>query len=76
MDPACGGAQTDKDKGIANIQITANKGKYLAPYARLLLVIDRLREKDRTTARKLLEDLARDFPQNRLYKIELARLQN
>jgi hypothetical protein len=70
------GAQTSKDKGIANLKITAEKGRYLAPYARLLLVIACLRDQDRNTARKLLADLARDFPGNRLYQIELARLQS
>jgi hypothetical protein len=69
------GAQTNKDKGIANLKITAEKGRYLAPYARLLLVIACLRDKDRSTARKLLAELAREFPQNRLYQIELSRLQ-
>jgi hypothetical protein len=68
------GAQTDKEKGIANLKITAEKGHYLAPYARLLLVIACLRDKDRSTAKKLLSDLAREFPQNRLYQIELSRL--
>jgi len=69
------GAQTNKDKGIASLKITAEKGRYLAPYARLLLVIACLRDKDRSTAKKLLADLAREFPENRLYRIELSRLQ-
>jgi hypothetical protein len=68
------GAQTDKNKGIANLKITAEKGNYLAPFARLLLVIAALRDQDRTTAKTLLAALARDFPQNRLYRAELARL--
>jgi hypothetical protein len=70
------GAQTDKDKGIANLKLTAEKGRYLAPYARLLLVIASLRDHDRNTAKKLLADLARDFPRNPLYRIELARLRS
>ena len=70
------GAQTSKDKGIANLKITAEKGRYLAPYARLLLTIAYLRENDRETATKLLAALARDFPRNRLYQSELARLQS
>jgi hypothetical protein len=67
------GAETDKEKGIENLRITAEKGRYLAPYARLLLAIVALRDQDRTAAVKLLTDLAREFPQNRLYRIELAR---
>jgi hypothetical protein len=70
------GSQTNKAKGIANLQITAQKGRYLAPYARLLLVIAALRESDEQTAKKLLENLAHEFPQNRLYQIELGRLKS
>jgi hypothetical protein len=68
------GAQTNKEKGIENLKITAEKGHYLAPYARLLLAIACLRERDRDTAKKLLAGLVRDFPQNRRYQIELSRL--
>jgi hypothetical protein len=70
------GAQTSKNKGIANLRITAEKGRYLGPYARLLLAIAALRDHDRSTARTLLADLAREFPQNHLYQSELVRLQN
>ncbi len=70
------GSQTNKEKGMANLKITAEKGSYLAPYARLLLVIAYLRDQDWKTAKKLLVDLARDFPQNRLYQAELARLRS
>jgi len=70
------GAQTSKDKGVANLKITAEKGRYLAPYARVLLAIAALRDQEVGTARKLLTELAREFPQNRLYYIELARLAN
>jgi len=68
------GAQTNKQKGIASLKVTAEKGRYLGPYARLLLVIAALRDRDRSTAKKLLADLAREFPRNGLYQTELARL--
>ena len=29
------GAQTNKEKGISNLKITAEQGRYLAPYARV-----------------------------------------
>ena len=70
-----GGAQTNKDDGIAQLRITAEKGHYLAPYARLLLAVAALRDHDRETARRLLSSLAEEFPQNQLYRKELARLQ-
>ena len=69
-----GGAQTDKDTGIKNLRITAEKGHYLQPYARLLLAIAALRDQDRNRARELLQGLSRQFPNNRLYTRELAQI--
>jgi hypothetical protein len=68
------GAQTNKEKGIASLRITAEKGRYLAPYARLLLAIAALRDQDKKTAKKILADLSKEFPQNHLYQIELNHL--
>jgi len=70
-----GGAQTDKDTGIKNLQLTAEKGHYLLPYARLLLAVAALRDQDRTKARTLLAGLAQEFPLNHLYVRELHQLQ-
>jgi hypothetical protein len=69
-----GGARTDKSEGIRKLQITAEKGHYLLPYARLLLAVAALRDHDTAQARQILEELTREFPNNRLYKTELARL--
>jgi len=68
------GSQTNKEKGIANLKITAEQGRYLAPYARVLLVIAYLRDQDSKMAKDLLAELAREFPSNHRYQIELARL--
>src|SRR5271154_585597 len=70
-----GGAQTDRDKGVENLRLTAEKGSYLSPYARLLLAVAALRDKNIPKARDLLGALAREFPHNRLYAQELAQLQ-
>ncbi|MGB6942546.1 MAG: hypothetical protein WBE37_09145 [Bryobacteraceae bacterium] len=69
-----GGAETDKDKGVQDLRLTAEKGRYLSPYARLLLAVAALRNKDIPKARDLLGALAHEFPQNRLYAQELAQL--
>jgi hypothetical protein len=55
--------------------VTAAKGHYLAPYARLLLAVAALRDHDRLQARALLSSLAEEFPRNPLYRKELARIQ-
>ncbi len=70
-----GGAQTDSELGVHDLQLAADKGHYMRPYARLLLAVAAVRAKDQTTARRLLQDLAQDFPENTLYTKELARLQ-
>ena len=69
-----GGAQIDRETGLARLRITAEKGRYLKPYARLLLAVAALRDKDRVRARELMAGLASEFPHNRLYAEELARL--
>jgi hypothetical protein len=69
------GAKPDKEEGIAKLRITAENGGYLAPYARLLLAIAALRDKDKGTAIELLSGLVREFPENRLCRSELERLQ-
>ncbi len=61
------GSQTDKEAGIQRLRLTAEKGHYLAPFARLLLAVAALRDKDRQTARVLLAGLAKEFPDNQLY---------
>ena len=69
------GSQTDKDEGVKRLRLTAQKGYYLAPFARLLLAVAALRDKDKSTARTLLAGLATEFPRNDLYSKELARIQ-
>ena len=68
------GAQTNKAEGLAKLKLTAEKGSCLAPYARILLAIAAVRDKEPRKARELLSGLVEEFPQNRLYRSELARL--
>lgn len=69
-----GGAETDKDTGLQKLRITADKGRYLRSYARLLLAVAAVRDHDKTNARALLAGLAQLYPQNPLYGEELARV--
>ncbi len=69
-----GGAETDREKGIRELRLTAEHGYYLRPFARLLLAVAALRNNDPATARSLLSGLAVEFPDNSLYREELARL--
>jgi hypothetical protein len=69
------GAETDKESGIQKLQLTATKGHFLLPFARLLLAVAALRDQNRSQARELLQNLAQEFPNNQLYRRELSRLQ-
>ena len=68
------GAETDRATGIQKLKLTAEKGHYLAPFARLLLGVAALRDNDTQTASHILTDLAREYPHNPLYRQELTRL--
>ena len=69
-----GGLPADKQGGIADLQMTADHGHYLAPFARILLAIAYVREKDRARALELLSGLEKEFPGNTLFPHEIARL--
>jgi hypothetical protein len=70
-----GGLPGDRRGGIADLQMTADRGRYLAPFARILLAIAYVREKDKPRAIQLLTGLRADFPANPLFSREIARLQ-
>ncbi len=62
------GAEADKERGIRTLELTAQKGHYLLPFAQLLLAVAALRDKDFNRARELLRNLAQEFPSNNLYQ--------
>ncbi len=70
-----GGLPSDKQGGITDLQTTAEHGRYLAPFARILLSIAYVREKDKPRALKLLSGLQSEFPANTLFPREIAHLQ-
>ncbi len=69
-----GGVAGDKKQGIVELQMTADHGRYLGPFARILLAIAYVRDKDNTRARELLATLRDEFPKNTLFTHEIARL--
>jgi hypothetical protein len=69
-----GGISGDKKAGISELQVTADRGRYLKPFARILLAIAYVRDKDNARARQLLASLRDEFPGNPLFQRELARL--
>lgn len=71
-----GGLPADKKGGIADLKTTADRGHYLAPFARILLAIAYVREKDKAHAIELLAGLQSEFPSNTLFPREITHLQS
>jgi hypothetical protein len=69
-----GGIRGQKELGLEQLQKTAASGHYVKPFAKVLLALALLREKQQDRARKLFEELAAEFPENPLYRKELALL--
>src|SRR5207244_11193171 len=69
-----GGIHGDKARCMQQVQMAATGGHYLRPFAKLLLALAALREKQIELARKQLTELTAEFPQNPLFARELAKL--
>lgn len=70
------GLPADKRGGIADLQLTAEHGHYLAPFARILLAIAYVRDKNKERALEMLSALRVQFPGNPLFPREIARLES
>lgn len=69
-----GGIKGDQEEGLKELTLAANRGKYLAPFARILLAFDDLRHKNKADARKKLSWLSQQFPNNPHFREEMAKL--
>ena len=69
-----GGLKGDQEEGVKELRIVAEKGHYLAPYARILLAFDNLRRKDKQAARNQFAQLHRQFPGNPLFMAEIEKI--
>lgn len=70
------GIRGDKREGLKQIEIAAASGRYLRPFAKILLALVALREKNPDVARTQLTELVAEFPQNQLFASELAKLKD
>ena len=62
-----------KVQAIQNLRLVATSGRYLKPFAKILLAIVSAREKHPEEARRLLAELAIEFPENKLIHKELDK---
>lgn len=69
-----GGVSGDKQQGIQELKLVADRGHYLAPFANVLLAIAYVREHDKQHAMELLASLRNQYPANPLFAEEIARL--
>ncbi|MBZ5498432.1 MAG: hypothetical protein LAP85_18695 [Acidobacteriia bacterium] len=64
----------NKQKAIEELKKVVEGGRYYPPFAKILLSVIYLREKQPQQALALLREMARDFPENPLIKTEVDRL--
>ena len=67
--------QGSKEQGIKNLQLVAERGHYLRPFAKILLGIAYMREKKPQKTAQLLAELTHDYPANPLLRKELDKVQ-
>ncbi|MBZ5596426.1 MAG: hypothetical protein LAP39_29635 [Acidobacteriia bacterium] len=68
------GVNGSKNTGIQNLQLVARSGQYLRPFAKILLAMVYLREKQPRETQKLLAGLASEYPENSLLRKELTKV--
>lgn len=67
-----GGIHGDRNHGIEVMQLAANGGHYLRPFAKIMLALAYEREHHFDLARNLLADLVNEYPENPRFADELA----
>jgi hypothetical protein len=68
-----GGIHGDKKLGMEQLGKTADNGRYLKPFAQILLALSARREKQNALAQKLLLQLTEEFPASPLFAAEYAK---
>lgn len=67
-----GGVHGDKVKGMELMSTAAEHGRYLSPFAKIMLALAYEREHQPEKARLLLSELSAQFPSNRIFAHELV----
>lgn len=69
-----GGIHGDRQLGMQQLQKTADGGRYLRPFAKILLALAARREKQPALAERLLRELNDEFPASPLFAAEYAKV--
>lgn len=68
-----GGIHGDKKLGMEQLGKTIDGGRYLQPFAKILLALAARREKQDAVAQKLLRELSEEYPESSLFAAEYAK---
>jgi hypothetical protein len=68
-----GGIHGDKKLGMEQVARTAEDGRYLRTFAKIILALAARREKQDALAEKLFRELSEQYPDNELYASEYAK---
>src|SRR5690242_11794743 len=68
-----GGIHGDKKLGMEQLGKTIENGRYLKPFAKILLALAARRQKQDDLAQRLLRELSEEFPESPLYAAEYAK---
>ena len=68
------GIRGAKDLGIQQMQVAALHGRYLKPFAKMLLALMALRDNKIEAAHTQLSELVAEFPRNPIFASEMAKL--
>jgi len=67
------GIHGDKKVGMEQVANTAENGRYLRPFAKIVLALAARREKQNVLAQRLLRELIEQYPDNALFASEYAK---
>jgi hypothetical protein len=69
------GIEGSRQKSIENLKKVVESGRYLSPYAKILMSVVYLREDQPRKSLALMKEMERDFPENPLIPAEIARIE-
>src|SRR5215472_6996794 len=67
------GIHGNKKLGMEQVAKTAENGRYLRPFAKILLALAARREKQAALAQNLLRELSEEYPESQLFASEYAK---
>ena len=68
-----GGIHGDKKLGMEQVARTVENGRYLRPFAKIILALAARREKQDTLAQRLFRELTKQYPDNEQFASEYAK---